>query len=317
MQHRNNFDGLRLLGAGMVLVSHQYAVLGLDEPRLGGNTLGRTGVMLFFAISGYLIAQSWRRDPQPFRFATRRFLRIAPALAVLQLLTMSLLTVLGISTFDRNPLPAVNGSLWTIPLEIECYLVFLAIALIMRRVGIAMIGLFLLGWTTGAFAYLPWIDGQLTFFGIAFGFGVLLHEHSWLRRPVAAAAMVVLAVLAWRLSIPSFGVAMLAAAAAIQIGERSWPGWRDAGRYGDLSYGLYLYAFPVQQLLVMWLGPHRPYPLMLTLTLLASLALAWLSWHIIERPALSLKPKPAQPDIANGGGRLRTAADEAASNSPG
>lgn len=292
MRHRNNFDGLRLLGAGAVLISHQYAVLGLDEPGLGGSTLGRIGVMLFFAISGYLVARSWQHDPHPLRFAAKRFLRVAPALAMLQLLTLLMLRALGIVAFEDNPLRAVNGSLWTIPLEIQCYLLLLAMAMLMRRIGLAMIGLFLFAWASGALAALPWINAHLPYFGIAFGFGVLLHERPRLRRPWPAALMLALGLLAWWLSLPSFGLAMIVATLAVQIGERAWPIWKDAGRHGDLSYGLYLYAFPVQQLYVLWLGPRHPYALMLSLALLTTLALAWLSWRLVERPALALKPKP-------------------------
>ncbi|NUO77555.1 MAG: acyltransferase [Lysobacter sp.] len=290
MHHHNNFDGLRLLGAATVLISHQFAVLGLAEPHLAGISLGRWGVMLFFAISGYLIARSWERDPHLLRFALRRFLRVAPALVVLQLLTAAALYGLGIQNFKDNPLPAVNGSLWTIALEIDCYLLFALLAMTTRKTGLLMIGLLLIAWATGTFAKLPWIDGQLATFGIAFGFGVLLHERPRLLRPVPTLLMLALGALVWRLSQPSFGIALIAAVLSIQIGVRAWPVWQHAGRYGDLSYGLYLYAFPVQQLLVLALGAQRPYLAMLALTATVTLPLAWLSWHCVERPALRLKP---------------------------
>ena len=73
---------------------------------------------------------------------------------------------------------------------------------------------------------------------------------------------------------------------------------RSAGRFGDLSYGLYLYAFPMQQL-VLTLFPQTTLPVILCTALTAPLAL--LSWHLIERPALrwralgrSARPEPAQ-----------------------
>ncbi len=59
-------------------------------------------------------------------------------------------------------------------------------------------------------------------------------------------------------------------------------------RYGDYSYGIYIYAFPIQQILVYHLGDSSP----LALSILAfplTFVLAFLSWHVIEKRALSLK----------------------------
>ena len=67
------------------------------------------------------------------------------------------------------------------------------------------------------------------------------------------------------------------------FGRMSLPVLNQAGRFGDLSYGLYLYAFPVQQLvLARW--PTASYPV-LTCVLLTT-PIAFLSWHLIERSAL-------------------------------
>jgi peptidoglycan/LPS O-acetylase OafA/YrhL len=78
----------------------------------------------------------------------------------------------------------------------------------------------------------------------------------------------------------------------IAFGRMSLPVAREAGRFGDLSYGLYLYAFPVQQLVLAFM-PGLAYPV-LTCVLL-TLPLAFLSWYLVERPALRwkrLRPRP-------------------------
>ena len=64
--------------------------------------------------------------------------------------------------------------------------------------------------------------------------------------------------------------------------------WRLPNRAGDYSYGLYVYAFPIQQTIVQRAGNLEP------LTLFAyafpvTLVMAMLSWHALERPALGLK----------------------------
>lgn len=58
--------------------------------------------------------------------------------------------------------------------------------------------------------------------------------------------------------------------------------------YGDISYGIYIYAFPVQQLLAQFIPHMRPLT-MLFLSALITLPLALLSWFFVEKPALGLK----------------------------
>lgn len=71
----NNFDALRLAGALLVLVSHQFALAGRREPFAFATTAGTLRVPIFFSISGFLVASSWQRDPHVGRFAIRRALR--------------------------------------------------------------------------------------------------------------------------------------------------------------------------------------------------------------------------------------------------
>lgn len=150
----NNFDFVRIVAATLVLYSHQYALSGQMEPSFFGlHSFGGFAVLIFFAISGYLVTQSWYSDPNILRFALRRLLRIWPALAVVVTLTALVLGPVVSSlpaadyyahggtwqyflnlrfiavyilpgVFEKNPYPlGVNGSIWTIPIEVLCYLV--------------------------------------------------------------------------------------------------------------------------------------------------------------------------------------------------
>jgi len=58
----------------------------------------------------------------------------------------------------------------------------------------------------------------------------------------------------------------------------------------DYSYGIYIYAFPVQQALAD-LNPPMSWETYLGLTVLLTTTLAALSWHLIEQPALAFKPR--------------------------
>ena len=151
----NNFDVLRLVAATLVLVSHCFPLTGHEEPfgALTGVTLGEVGVVMFFAMSGFLIAKSWTDEPDPGRYFRKRALRLLPALVVAVAFTTLVLgplfTSLPLSdyltdaetwwylirasllvtiagelpgVYDDNVFPdAVNGSLWTLPLEAGCY----------------------------------------------------------------------------------------------------------------------------------------------------------------------------------------------------
>src|SRR5213083_1586898 len=85
----NNFDALRLIAALAVVFSHSFLIAEGSEAnewfvRISGNqaVLGLVGVFVFFVISGYLVTESWCRNPAPGLFAVRRTLRIYPGLVV-------------------------------------------------------------------------------------------------------------------------------------------------------------------------------------------------------------------------------------------
>jgi peptidoglycan/LPS O-acetylase OafA/YrhL len=70
--------------------------------------------------------------------------------------------------------------------------------------------------------------------------------------------------------------------------------WPAFNRTGDYSYGLYVYSFPIQQLLVQLLPGATPARLF-ALALPAALVVAALSWHVVEKPALGLKSRFHRP----------------------
>ena len=158
---RNNLDAVRFVAAGMVLYGHSFVFLGLREPVfLSWTPLGPLGVFIFFTISGYLVSESWDRDPNLWRFSMRRALRIFPGLTLCILLTILVLgpimTTLSIrdyfshgatlgylknvalyivyflpGVFEHNKFPiAVNGSLWSLPVEFTMYIVVALIGML-------------------------------------------------------------------------------------------------------------------------------------------------------------------------------------------
>lgn len=327
MKHSNNFDFLRLFAAFMVLYSHQHALLGLPEPGFGnGFSFGSIGVAVFFTISGYLVTQSWERDPHILRFAMKRFVRIWPGLFVATMLAAfvlgplvsqlpaaeyfqhpSLLSYLNNlrlrmtftlpGVFEHNPYPdAVNGSTWTIPLEVRWYL-YLVIGgalTLMRRRQIVLVAAVLLAIHHFAVykAEINPVRAYSTDFGLYFCVGSLmwLYRDKWqMRRHTGVVLAALTGTLTYFAGQTLLGVLLLVAPIVVIFGEASTAYLRRFGRFGDLSYGVYIYAFIVQQTLAWRFGHSLPFIAYLALTTVITLVCAWLSWHLIEKPALSLK----------------------------
>lgn len=321
---RNNFDFLRILAAFLVLVSHQYALNGLPEPAIFQMSFGTFAVLIFFSVSGFLVSQSWRQDPDGLRFLMKRLLRIWPGLVAVTLVAAFILGPL-VSTldahayvahpdlrdflrnlkittiryvlpgvFEDNPHPrAVNGSLWTIPLEVRCYFALLlagVLGLMARRwlvaLGTALFGIYYFG-----FAFDP-LNYQYHF-ALYFFVGVCLdlYRRAWESQPaflvVAAGAISLGLHLA---GIDRVALLFLIPVLVVVLGTRSTPVLNRFGRFGDISYGVYIYAFPVQQTVVWMAGKDFPFIPGLMIATVATAVCAFLSWHLVEHPALRLKP---------------------------
>ncbi|WP_426689371.1 acyltransferase family protein [Rhodanobacter ginsengiterrae] len=329
----NNFDAVRLLAAGIVLCSHQFALTGRAEPRpFGLLTMGTFGVLVFFAVSGYLVAQSWDRDPHVLRFAAKRFLRVWPGLAVVTLVAALVLgpwvTEVSLHDYFRSPVtwdyfsqlylgirfhlpgvfahawfPGVNGSLWTIPIEVRWYGILLiagVCGLLRRRLRYPLL-LLVLAYATYVYAVFdvqhnPLAAFPLPDFGCEYGsyfcYGVVLYHFrdAWHRHPARlTGVLVVAAALMMMLDHGYTALFLLLPWLVIRFGTWSTPVLRRAGRFGDFSYGIYIYAYMMQQLTISLTDRPHPYWWGLLVSASCTLTCAILSWYLVERPALNMK----------------------------
>jgi peptidoglycan/LPS O-acetylase OafA/YrhL len=332
----NNVQLLRLAAAAAVLLFHCYALTDrwTSEPlwRLAPElNFGALGVKMFFVISGFLVTQSWLARRRLDQFVVARMLRIYPALLAATLWTIALAaassqlpwpaflsrpqtgdylwrTAFGYEVRDRlpgafahNPFPdAVNGSLWTLPVELRLYLA-LAVAgvagLLARRVAWLVAGAAICvavslwpNLLSAVFAGPPGrVVAELT---VLFALGSV--AYAWRDAlPVSiAAALVAIALIAWNPSGlprgPLFAPLLAYVLLVVAYHPRLvWPGYN---RVGDYSYGLYVYAFPLQQTIVQRMPGIEPLALF-AWAFPAVLAVAALSWHALEQPALGLKSR--------------------------
>lgn len=330
----NNFNFFRFLLAGIVIFSHSYAILygnNLREPvyRLthGQAESGAIAVDFFFAISGFLITQSWQNSQSCLSFFRKRILRIYPGFVIALLFCVAVIGPLETTDLHsyfrdkhiylffkplfllgiRNVLPGVfssaplvgqvNSSTWTIPYEIFCYILVALIGVMgfyRRRYLALLLFLFVFFWYNFQVyfhVFLPHLpaDGPprlVTFFlsGVLF----YVYRDQVPRFPVAliiAVAAVVLSTFAgMSFLFPIFGTYLLLVACFSQSLK-----FQHFGQKADISYGLYLYAFPIQQVLVGALGSLLNPITLFVLSFLITFCFATASWNCIEKPFLNMK----------------------------
>jgi peptidoglycan/LPS O-acetylase OafA/YrhL len=281
---------------------------------------GGLGLYIFFAISGYLNTISAEHHKSVPVFLFNRALRIYPALVVCTAFTVVLglfvasdlhaflgtklvsyvakntTLLFGVRTsvpgvFEHSPFPgALNGSLWSLPYEVKMYIA-LALGLAVARYNslcpvIVFVSASLIA-ALSALGVLPalaegnwWIN-----FSILFVTGSMVAAaQSFVGLPLAVGVLIAVALAFVGLGQYLLMGQLLLVAVAIAVGCINLPKWLRPPL--DLSYGVYLYAFPVQQISTMLFTDFWP---ALAFSTVITFALALLSALFIERPALKLK----------------------------
>lgn len=355
-RRQNTFDFIRLVAALSVVVEH--SVHHLDAAFLwhhpSDNLWFNGGVATFFILSGMMVFRSGANAhsrKRPWRdFYRNRALRILPAIYVYVVVTVLLLLVSGIVApsellslqfaaflasnvflipvwsppmLDEFGIGVVNGSLWTIPVEVSFYVIVPAIVLLAAWKGRRwMLSMLLSTAALGVIAYglagattaepLPWKLFGVTFapylwwfaIGIAWSyFWPKVKQSGW----IAAGAMIVYFVVA-KLPVDA-GTAFIAnAAAAIPLSYAAiWFGYngpqvlgRFTTRIGDLSFSVYIWHMIVVNFLVTWGAREWAVDgtVLVIGVMVISALIAFASWHLVERPALNLKRYTSAPEAA-------------------
>ena len=203
---------------------------------------------------------------------------------------------------NDNPHPwGINGSLWSLPYECACYLTLglFTFVGILRRGRLGIVFLYFGLWTLYAFSCLdPEYFGEcfpyrmfqpLVLLTLYFSAGCacyLYRESIPASKALFGACLVLLMV---GLAFGSFGLVAPVAMSYVFMCLAFWLPIRRFDAWGDFSYGLYIYAFPVQQGLVLLHVPQSGFAAFFAATVLITLVLAVWSYHCIEAPSLRLK----------------------------
>jgi peptidoglycan/LPS O-acetylase OafA/YrhL len=341
-RNANNFDFLRFLFATLVILSHSYYLTGkpklepFSQLTLGQSFFGEISVNSFFVISGYLITASWLKSTGVWNYLEKRILRIYPAFIVVSILCLALVgPVLSISShyyfhnvnvlkfafqtllLDKFSVPVVsynfrspvdvNGSLWTIKIEFECYLMVIAFGLagLFKKPAFALsllVGsgvLYAFGLLHGGshFGFATMVHLRFFYFYLA-GMVFYLYREKIQYKPAIVAGVLVAAVVTavlrrFEVFMPLELPYLLMAVACGKHIPFDWLSKRC-----DLSYGLYLYAWPIQMLLLLALGARVSPIALFAMTFPLSALAAIISWIAIERPSMMLKSRLPQKAIA-------------------
>jgi peptidoglycan/LPS O-acetylase OafA/YrhL len=294
----------------------------------GRDDSGGLAVALFFIISGFLVTQSFvGRGGRLIEFLSARVLRIFPALWVavpFTIIVSSFASAVPWGRYLTHPqtlrfwlddsilwnmkftLPGaflhvplardVNGSLWTLPTEFRMYLVCAGVGLLgiyaSRAVFNALCLGFVLAGTVTKIEALPFVQHDMHVAGWVFAFmlgAVFYVNRDHIRLSIPLALLLLAATYPFRDSglgrievLPAIAYATLCFCLHPALHFRAFH------RIGDYSYGLYIYAFPLQQQIYFY-HPGISWRMGLLLTYPLILGMAILSWHLVEKPALGLK----------------------------
>lgn len=322
---KNNLDFIRFVAATLVIFSHAYPLTtGNNATEAfavfsnGQMTFGELAVSVFFVISGFLITQSYDRSKNPIYYFKARVLRIFPGLIFCVLLTVLVLgpifTELSVKnyftnreTFDyiktitlywiqydlpgvfqTNAWPgAVNGSLWTLWYEFFFYIVVAALGvtrLLDKRVVLA-------GFILATGLYFLGKGGQYTDLFRYFGAGMVLYlfrKQIKLNGWMAVVSLIILLVTVktgyFVYAFTIFGTYLI-----FYFAFDTRVKLQNFGRYGDFSYGIYIYAFPIQQIMSYLFHNQLSAWENFLLTFPFTLLFAILSWYLVEKRALKYK----------------------------
>jgi peptidoglycan/LPS O-acetylase OafA/YrhL len=275
----NSFGFTRFVAASGVIFSHHFPISGFTEPRVYGFSLGALSVYIFFMTSGYLICKSIAGNADFYRFVSARILRIVPNLILVLALT-SMVTLVYYSNgvhwrehvryifqnlfmlirggpyyeitgvFEGRSLRALNGSLWSLPYEVWCYFILYGLIRISGSASKqSVLGALL-------FCVLLYCLPDVRLFPLALSSRHLATLGAWF---FAGATLAVF----------SFRIPLLSSP------KMAW-----FAKWGDPSYGMYIFAWPVQQFCAVNIGNF--WVSMVTAMFIVTV-IGYSTWHSFER----------------------------------
>jgi peptidoglycan/LPS O-acetylase OafA/YrhL len=349
----NNFDFIRLFAATQVVIFHGLHHLGIEAPAWSYLFKPFSGVPIFFVVSGFLVTASYERSSSLRSYVEKRARRILPGLWFCIVMTGVVLLALGYpilsaqgATWFASQFAALiytpdflrsfgfgsyNGSLWTIPIELQFYVTVPILSLVVARVAdktVVLIAVLLVAMFVGIGIriYAPSLIGALDgverlqiklirysfvthYFLFVLGataFYLSLHLQPWMR---GKGLFWLLPLLAMHLFAPYSATAIVVSQIILGLLTIS-VAFPEAGAIRlkgyDISYGVYLFHGLILNILVI-LG-FTGASIGIYILLLSSYAAGYVSWTMVE--ARFLKRGRTHPPLAAASGSAVASSDE-------
>lgn len=331
IRNNNNFDLVRLLASLSVIYGHAFYLFNNNGEqdlvrKYCGVDSGSASVYLFFFLSGMFISASYIKSNSWKKYTLMRMFRIWPALIVCIVLTVFVIgpifTTINLANyfgskqtwlfffknitlikfephlpgvFEHNHFNgSVNGSLWTLPNEMRCYLMVLLIGLtgLLNRKFIPLTIFILFGTLFYVLnALLIGQIGQVVFFTA----GMAAYSFKeYILVDVKIAIVLILLTILFKYFVPSiFFVAFFTSLiySSLVFGTAKFS--LKFKLSGDFSYGLYIYGFLIQQIIAS-LYPKIQSLESIIITIPIVLFISIWSWYIVELPLINYGKKLAK-----------------------
>lgn len=331
LKKANNFDFIRYYLSFVVVFAH---FSGLSGNNFNWITNSGEAVQGFFTLSGFLVFYSYINKPQLKSYAIKRIKRIFPAYFFIVLLC----SILGIlltdlplkaylsslqlikyllanfsflnflepclpGVFTDNIMPAVNGSLWTMKVEILLYISVPIVFYLLKRINklVVLIGIFIFSIIYNeVFAYLydctnngiylilkRQVGGQLMYFYS--GTIILLYFYQFQKYLKYIFPIAIILYLLKDTNIILYYLNPICFASIIIGFAYNFKYLNFLRKYDNIAYGIYLFHFPIIQTVLNYKIHEYNYYLAFTLVIVLTILLALFSWYFIEKPILQKK----------------------------
>jgi len=326
----NNFDFLRFVAAISVIIAHSVPLTGNGHDIInfltnGQMNLGSLAVDIFFAISGYLITASYLKQNNLTQYIIARLLRIFPALIVFVLIMIfmigpiisnqSILSYFSskltytylknitlylhqyeLTGFDALSSTAerysTNGSLWTLRVEFSLYIVvaILGYCKLLNKFTVCVIFImsFFITFIAKDSYLIIFFNLSTIFFGgsIFYLYRKNIKFNKYPLTPILILLGSCILGMGLVQCVQTVGIYII-----FQFALSQDIHLHKFAKYGDFSYGIYIYGFPIQQILIHLNNGQMSNIANFMLAVPMAIFAGFISFHIIEKPCMRLKLK--------------------------
>jgi peptidoglycan/LPS O-acetylase OafA/YrhL len=302
----------------------------------GTLSFGAVAIDGFFLVSGYLITQSWMNSDGFVDYLRKRVLRIYPGFLTAAVISALVIGPIASDTtnyfaefdfpkfiaelallfvpktppvFGGHPYPVVNGAMWSITYEFLCYLLIALIGILgiikRRRILFVLAMVVLILYMVSQFPFFqtairkPNQQFLMLFFYFLIGacFYAFRDKIKYDGRRALLAALLLCGALFSKIaSVPAY--AILGGYILFYVAFSSIDLLKYLHYSLDISYGVYLYGWPIQKIII-WQLPSLHPMAVFVLSVLCSYAAGYASWKLVEKPFLRLKRGRIRTSPAN------------------